>query len=431
MGKKGFTLVELLGVITVLAVISLIAFPIITGSMRSSKDQISSAMVSTLYSNGERYIEERANEYNLTEGNILCISVQQLIDAGELPTPVLDPKTGKSIAPTKTLKYKVSNRRKLTHDDKLYAPSECNSMIDTTRFIFDYTGGAQQFIVPTTGSYKIELWGAGTNDVNAGKGAYVSGVIDLQKGEQLSIYVGESGKKGTHGNDNEGSYGLGAAPTFNGGGGGGHAGGGDQPYSSYIGGSSGGGATDIRLAAGQWNESESLKSRIMVAGGGGGHAYSSTYYGNLRGNAGTTNGEQGAVVANIATGDTRGVGATQTTGYAFGIGGTGIPTTGFGRCNGHSGGGGGYFGGTAGNSTGTQCRNIGGGGGSSFVSGCQGCRAILQSGAIGSTATHYSGKVFKQIQMKSGNESMPNPRGTVKIVGNEGNGYARITLLEN
>lgn len=30
----------------------------------------------------------------------------------------------------------------------------------------------------------------------------------------------------------------------------------------------GGGATDIRLVSGEWNDFESLKSRIMVAGGG-------------------------------------------------------------------------------------------------------------------------------------------------------------------
>ena len=73
---------------------------------------------------------------------------------------------------------------------------------------------------------------------------------------------------------------------------------------------------------------------------------------------------------------------------------------------------------------------MGGGGGSSFVSGCTGCRAVLESGAIGTSNIHYSGKVFKQIEMISGNAVMPNPRGTVKITGNEGNGFARITIIE-
>lgn len=31
-----------------------------------------------------------------------------------------------------------------------------------------------------------------------------------------------------------------------------------------------GGATDFRLISGQWNSTEGLKSRILVAGGGGG-----------------------------------------------------------------------------------------------------------------------------------------------------------------
>jgi hypothetical protein len=31
--------------------------------------------------------------------------------------------------------------------------------------------------------------------------------------------------------------------------------------------------------------------------------------------------------------------------------------------------------------------------------------------------------------MRAGNESMPNPRGAETMVGNAGNGYAKITLL--
>ena len=51
--------------------------------------------------------------------------------------------------------------------------------------------------------------------------------------------------------------------SFNGGGYGGYG----SPY-----GYSGGGASDIRLIDGDWDNLESLKSRVMVAGGGGGVA---------------------------------------------------------------------------------------------------------------------------------------------------------------
>ena len=47
-----------------------------------------------------------------------------------------------------------------------------------------------------------------------------------------------------------------------------------------------------------------------------------------------------------------------------------------------------------------------------------------------SCSYHYSGKKFTSTVMKSGNEVMPNPLGSTET-GHTGNGYARITLLEN
>lgn len=431
----GFTLIELMGVITVLGIIALIAFPIITTSLNKSKNSISEATTRILYSNGESFIKENINNYKLTEDNVFCVSLQQLVDAGKVSSPITDASTGKKVPLTKTLKYKVSTNRKLTHDNNLYEPSDCSSLLEATQFLFEYTGGVQTFTAPRDKNYRIELWGAGTNDYAGGKGAYTSGVITLKKGDRLYLYVGEAGKKGSQGNDATLSYGLGAAATFNGGGAGGNAGGGEHPYSNYSGGNSGGGATDIRLSNGPWNDSESLKSRIMVAGGGGGHTYNDTGYDSQKGNAGTTNGEAGALYAYMinypSDASKRGAGATQTTGNAFGVGGAGAASGTTRYCNGHSGGGGGYFGGVGGSSTGNICHNTGGGGGSSFISGATGCRAVLASGAIGTSNIHYSGKKFIEINMIGGNTIMPNPRGTTKITGNEGNGYARITIVDN
>lgn len=114
---------------------------------------------------------------------------------------------------------------------------------------FSYTGDVQIFEVPQTGYYQMECWGAkgGSKTGVGGNGAYTSGNIYLQKGETLYIYVGQAGAD------------LRTA-TFNGGGSAGTL------YNCK----SGGGATDIRLVRGAWDNFESLKSRIMVASGGGG-----------------------------------------------------------------------------------------------------------------------------------------------------------------
>ena len=67
-------------------------------------------------------------------------------------------------------------------------------------FDFKYTGSYQEFTVPATGEYKIELWGAqgGTSRVSSsslygGYGGYTKGVVPLDKGDILYIYVGEEG----------------------------------------------------------------------------------------------------------------------------------------------------------------------------------------------------------------------------------------------
>ena len=117
----------------------------------------------------------------------------------------------------------------------------------------------QEFTAPLNTTYKIECWGASggnsytdggsyTNTVYGGKGGYCSGWITFPFGSNVYFYVGQSGE-----NTRE--------ETFNGGGSSG----------SMHYGRSGGGSTDVRLIEGNaWNDFNSLKSRFMVAAGGGG-----------------------------------------------------------------------------------------------------------------------------------------------------------------
>lgn len=66
-----------------------------------------------------------------------------------------------------------------------------------TIYNFDYTGQIQTFVVPETGIYSLETWGAqggnaedGNNSARGGYGSYSYGEIALQKGETLYINVG-------------------------------------------------------------------------------------------------------------------------------------------------------------------------------------------------------------------------------------------------
>lgn len=277
---------------------------------------------------------------------------------------------------------------------------------------FNYTGDVQEFIVPADGTYKIEAWGAAggyslnnnQKGIQGGNGGYTSGKIELKRGETLYIYVGNKGEDGTYKKDAEAGFNGGGLGTW------------DNSDDEAAG--AGGGATDIRLVSGEWNDFESLKSRIMVAGGGGGTSWN------------TKGGSAGGLTGYIANKNT--IAGSQTGGYKFGIGQDGYGT---GDSDGVAGAGGGYYGGTASDSNYSGVYESAAGG-SSFISGHEGCDAIdelsTEDNIIHTSQNiHYSGRKFTDTEMRDGKDSnMPSQDGEGTITGNSGNGYVKITSIE-
>ena len=307
--------------------------------------------------------------------------------------------------------------------------NNANQVIDTKKrnilyvedIVYDYTGNYETFTVPYDGTYQIELWGAsggGPSDTSSGQGAYTKGAIHLKKGETFYVYVGEKGKN----NRKE---------SFNGGG-----------YGGAGSGWSGGGATDIRLIHGEWDNLEGLKSRIMVAGGGGGVANSTyntagggSYAGGLTGYNGgyysghayvNQEGKGGSQILGGAKGNNHHNGIGTAYAGSFGKGGNNDTTS---DGLGAGGGGGGYYGGGAGGATKNGGSGQGGGGGSSFISGYTGCNAVSKEGAPTGQANHYSGYIFKNTSLLSGRDEMPNPRSQGNMTGNDKDGYVRIKYI--
>lgn len=256
---------------------------------------------------------------------------------------------------------------------------------------FSYTGAVQQ-ITLLPGRYKLEAYGASggsgygaglhTRGSIGGLGGYTSGEIILEQETTLFIYVGG---KGVYGSGNNGFGGP--VGGWNGGGRGGNSSSG-----------SGGGATDFRLQGGTWNNVESLKSRILVAGGAGG-ADNPTGEG-AGGSDDGSGGSGGGLIAQgcwISGGYNSGYAGTQTGGGAFGYG---VAVT----TNTDTGGaGGGWYGGKPSNNY-----NGGGGGGSSYLAGYPGCN------------TSY---------LESHQNNLKFENGILNIGKNNGNGYAIVTYI--
>ena len=289
---------------------------------------------------------------------------------------------------------------------------------------FDYTGNVQEYVVPSTGSYRIELWGAGGGEdnyastllSNQGRGAYTTGIINLEKGTKIYVYVGQ---KGASGITNRNTL---TSTSYNGGGAGMGSSDGDD------GGGAGGGATDIRLVSGSWDDFDSLKSRIMVAGGGAGGSTVSYNFSNISAGSGGLNGVGSSWRYSNIENKNHSFNATQTTGYGLGVGENGITV---GNAGG-SGAGGGYYGGLKS----TDSPSGGAGGGSSYISGYDGCNSLSEESTADNIihtdqSVHYSGLEFTDSQIIAGNSEMPTHDGSSTMTGNIGNGYARITKTTN
>lgn len=273
---------------------------------------------------------------------------------------------------------------------------------------FDYTGAVQS-VTLNAGTYTLECWGAQggyrSNASRGGKGGYSIGTLSLSSKTTLYIYVGGSGNSVTSANSS-GYYPGG----FNGGG----------YRNTYKG---GGGATDIRIGT------DSLYSRVIVAGGGGSDGSSSQ----SGGYAGGTSGARGSFGYG-----SYGYGGNQTATYSslnaiasqgtnnnssdcaagFGFGGFGCySSSGYGGA-----GGGGWYGGQGTYPDGSGDDDGGGGGGSGYV-------------YTSSTASNYpsgcllnSSYYLTNAQTIAGNQSFTSPTGSYET-GHAGNGYVRITNL--
>lgn len=265
--------------------------------------------------------------------------------------------------------------------------------------------------------YLLEAWGASgsTGIGNQGGygaaaaswrtgGGYSSGILTLQRPAELYLFIGSSPTNG----DGYGGY---------------NGGGNDQRGptidNSYGG---GGGATDFRIVdSNNCLEENSLKSRILVAGGSGGSheqpwgrggygggesAYGSLAEGNNKGYS--------EFYATGGTQESGGTGGkhTSTGGYctpgSFGIGGDGYDG---------GGGGGGWYGGGGG------AWGIGGGGGSSFAFHSKDQKLPDNYGV-------NERFLLNNPVLLNGNQTMPSYTSGY-VTGNYGHGAARILILSS
>lgn len=106
--KRGFTLVELMGVIVILGIIAVIAFPSIINQINDARENINENTNILIIDAAETYFEENVELNTTTEGKYYCTTLEVLVDEGLLNEPIKDAETGEKYDITKTairLKY--------------------------------------------------------------------------------------------------------------------------------------------------------------------------------------------------------------------------------------------------------------------------------------------------------------------------------------
>lgn len=89
--KKGFTLIELIGVIIILSLLIIIGYPLVMKGIESSNENLSEANEQFIFSEAHDYIDKyvdnqdaNGNNYPRTIGNVYCISTNTLNNQGYL-----------------------------------------------------------------------------------------------------------------------------------------------------------------------------------------------------------------------------------------------------------------------------------------------------------------------------------------------------------
>lgn len=96
--KRGFTLVELLGIITVLGIIAVIVTPVIQRTLEQNEDTIYKTLVKQIEGNAKDYLAINTNKLPQNEGDTVLIKIGDIKKEGIIQINIKNPKTNNIIS---------------------------------------------------------------------------------------------------------------------------------------------------------------------------------------------------------------------------------------------------------------------------------------------------------------------------------------------
>lgn len=99
MKKNGFTLIELLAVIIILGVLGLIVMPVVTNSLKESKDDLYNTQLANIKEAAKTWSADNINSLPITEGSSINVKLKVLQDGGYIDSDITNPKTDEEFDP--------------------------------------------------------------------------------------------------------------------------------------------------------------------------------------------------------------------------------------------------------------------------------------------------------------------------------------------
>lgn len=118
MKQKGFTLIEVLAVISLIAAVSLVMLPTIINQVNRSKGDLDEATIKLIENATYNYMDMNQSIYSMKSGKKYCINLKTLVDSGFLKDNLKYSSTNKKIDLTKNVEVTFTTDIDIQYDVK-------------------------------------------------------------------------------------------------------------------------------------------------------------------------------------------------------------------------------------------------------------------------------------------------------------------------
>jgi len=107
--KKGFTLVEVLGVLVILTIIFAVTIPLVINNVNNTKEKVWEQTVAHIKEGTELYLREYKEDFpdlNVV-GSTIEVSLSEIIDNGFMKPPIINPITDQTVLDSTIINIEV------------------------------------------------------------------------------------------------------------------------------------------------------------------------------------------------------------------------------------------------------------------------------------------------------------------------------------